>query len=125
VKRPTEAQRRAVDVDLDNEIVASGTDHELADEHGVAPAHLRECRRARRRALETVEIESRARMLAKELGFEDRPLADTILEALEHLLFEARVMRDPQYVRDLLDADRRRRRRAAQRAARRAGRRAA
>lgn len=109
---PSEAQRRAIDLDLDCPIMSSCSDHELAEDHGVAPAFVREARRERRLAIETPEIELLARELAQSLGMNDRPIGEVIAWALKAAIHESSLFDDPWHARDLLEMMRRRRRRA-------------
>jgi hypothetical protein len=81
---PTDAQRRAVDRDLDCLIMSSGTDHEIAEDHGVSPEYVRERRRIRRQDLAGAQILHRARELAHVVRWEG-----TELELIEQVLIAA------------------------------------
>ncbi len=76
---PTEAQRARVDADLDNIIMSSGTDAEIARD-GVSSEYVRERRRIRRQDLYTVEIRALAEELARVLDRDD--VEDVITLAL-------------------------------------------
>ena len=80
----SEAQRRAILADLECPIMGSGTDHEIADEHGVTPRDVRVLRAALRRD------QGVARILA--LGRELAALSDSDMspgETVELVMHEA------------------------------------
>lgn len=60
----SEAQRRAILADLECPIMGSGTDHEIADEHGVTPRDVRVLRAALRRDQGVAQILALGRELA-------------------------------------------------------------